>query len=158
MHWGAKSRIAIFLLVILLFSFFVYAKGISGLDGGKEILEIEEVDIVVEEIHSPIDLRIDDIYFENELVIGEELDLIVEISSNYIEEIEAKVEIKIEKVRKVENIFEEEVMFKDEKKISFSKNKKLVFGPILFDKPGEYNIIATIESSVKEKDKDNELH
>ncbi|MBU2475304.1 MAG: RHS repeat-associated core domain-containing protein [Nanoarchaeota archaeon] len=157
MHFGAKSRIAIFLLVILLFSFFVYAKGISNLDyieqeGPKEI---EDIEVVVEEI-SPIDLWIEKIYFEDELIAKEELDLIVEIGSNYLEEVEVEVKIEIKEIREGENDFEKDkFMFEYKKEIKFAKKEKLIFGPIIFDKPGEYDIIATIESSVKEKDKKN---
>ena len=170
MYWGAKSRIAAFLIAILLFSFFVGAKDISEFqkEEVKPPIEDPEIPITIEESinieeaipYFPLDLSIADIYFEEELEIGKELDLIVDVRSTSEKEVEAKVSISIRKAefvessKKMSNI-EEEFILVQEKEVSFKGQSEVVFDSIVFEEEGDYLIKADIKSSIKERDKKN---
>ena len=172
MSWGTKSRIAAFLIVILLFSFFVGARDISEFQKEEVKPPVEDpgipikVDgpILIEEAipYFPLDLSIKDIYFEEELELDKELELIVEVRSTSEKIVKAEVSISIQKVnhekqnidssKKKINVDEDFILIQ-RKEVEFTKQADVVFDHIVFEEEGSYLIKADIKSTADEKNK-----
>ncbi|MBU3940567.1 MAG: hypothetical protein KKH88_01415, partial [Nanoarchaeota archaeon] len=175
MYWGIKSRIAIFFLVICLFSIFVYA-------GGKPDF-MNEINITDPEIHNfnvsnfteiyevnitnisfgnkppliereVLDLSIEEVYFSDDLKLNEELFLIVKVKTDSRSEVTAEVIVDVIG----EKEFQNKKTFTEKREITFTKEAEISFGPIVFEEAGDYEITSEIKSSALEEDrKNNEL-
>lgn len=171
MYFGIKSRIAIFLLIILFFSILVYAGGIPEIMNETNITDLEihnfnfsnftvyEVNItnisfgnrppLVE--REVLDLSIEEIYFDNDLKLNEELFLVVKVKSDSRSEVTAGVIVEVTG----EKEFQNKKTFTEKREITFTKEAEISFGPIVFEEAGDYEIISEIKSSALEKDRNN---
>jgi len=166
MDKGGKAKFVVLIIGILLISLFVNAKEItkneielenindSDLDVFEEEIEESNISEVVElEVYEPLDLVVKEIYFDDELILNEELFLKVKLESSFKTEVNAEIYVKI--IKKEETEEDKEYFFEDEKEISFVREIEEEFGPIVFEEAGDYEVEVDIKSSIKEKEKEN---
>jgi len=171
MYFGIKSRIAIFLLIILFFSILVYAGGIPEIMNETNITDPEIHDFnfsnfTVYEVNitnisfgnrpplvdrEVLDLSIEEIYFDNDLKLNEELFLVVKVKSDSRSEVTAEVIVEVTG----EKEFQNKKTFTEKREVTFTKEAEISFGPIVFEEAGDYEIISEIKSSALEKDRNN---